>query len=256
MNLTIETIRNQINAAHLCRTGESRQFDGITEGRITQYRQLVQSVFYDTIENAFPIAHSIIEAEDWRKLLDAFMIEHKAQTPQVWKLPYEFVEYVIQSGWSIRLKMAYLNDLLIFEWLEIDVHTMADISPFEYNLEGDLNTGEIVVTQEFVVQPLSYPVHQIPAKETPAHQGNYFVLIFRRLEDGEVCFVNLSPILVFVVEKLKEKPLNLSQLSQQIGLLLGSENIKEINSHVFGFLQRMKRIGFVLGFANTKTSKI
>ena len=94
MLINKDTYAIQSGLASYCRTNEEPNLPGVTKGRIQQYRRLVYNVIDDTFEGAFPITRKLLNDEEWHDLVNTFFINHACQTPSVWKLPFEFYEYV------------------------------------------------------------------------------------------------------------------------------------------------------------------
>ena len=129
MLLKTETYQHQSKLAQYCRNGKPVAIPGTIETRLPHYRRLVFNVVKDSLEAAYPIAHSFINEKDWREMAYRFFSEHNCQTPQVWKLPFEFYEFATAGDFANKYNIPFLNDLLYFEWLEIEVYMMEDL-PF------------------------------------------------------------------------------------------------------------------------------
>lgn len=252
MQLTNETIQYQHKAARFCLTDTDEPLQGVVPERMEQYRQLVQSAFIDTLESAFPIAHSVLPTDKWNLLVYSFMKEHKAKSHQIWKLPFELLEYTLQGNWSGKLTLPSLHDLLLFEWLEIDIYTMPDVPLPACTNFGNWETSAIVVTPESVVQHLKYPVHKVAVSEANKQIGNYYVLFFRQANTGDVKFFDLSPFLAFVVEQLQEKPRSLPELIGILQETFSINDIEQVKHQLTRFLNSLQKSGFVLGFVPSK----
>ena len=115
MLLKTETYQHQSKLAQYCRDGKPVSIPGTMEGRLPHYRRLVFNVVKDSLESAYPIAHSFIKEDDWEEMAYRFFSEHDCQTPQVWKLPAELCSYVMENQISDALKLPWLDELLWFE---------------------------------------------------------------------------------------------------------------------------------------------
>ena len=91
MKLREETIRIQEDFGAYCRTGLEPDLPGVTPGRIHHYRRLISNVVYDTLQRAFPITVAALGDNSWEKLVEEFFSAGLPQSPQVWKLPLEFL---------------------------------------------------------------------------------------------------------------------------------------------------------------------
>ena len=63
---------------------------------------------------------------------------------------------------EIGLGKPFLDDLLYFEWMEIEVHTMPD-RPFpDYVKEGNVLEDRLAFNPEYEIIRMDYPVHLYP----------------------------------------------------------------------------------------------
>ena len=248
--LSPDTINIQNKLGQFCQTGILPDIPGINRKHISHYRRLVLNIIQHNLLQAYPIASRVIGEKKFTKLIDYFFAHHKSKTPQIWKLPVEFYEFAVTNKWSEKYKYPWLNDLLLFEWMEIQVHTMPDRqTPVVYN-EGNLLHAKLVVNNEFEIIQLEYPVHMVPVLETPQHKGNYFVLLFRHPENGKVQFLDLSALYVYIIEELAKTP---SSISELVSLILSNFKIfkrEDISSALRNFIPDMAKQGLILGTLN------
>lgn len=247
MKLKPETIQAQHALADYCRTGKNVKLDGITPNRIHHYRRLVFNVVKNTISQAFPISKKII-GDHWENLVHNFFVNHNSQTPQVWKLPFEFYEYIKKEKYANKLQLPFLNDLLYFEWIEIEVYTMPDIeiNPFEKN--GDMLNDALVVNPEFKLMLLEYPVHIFEAQAAVQKKGNFYVLCFREPETGKVKFINLSIFHVFIIERLLNSHNSLSLIIDEAIQFFEIIDTTYLWKNTQRFIQDMMNQKFILGY--------
>lgn len=251
MHINKDTYEIQSGLASYCRTNVEPHLPGVTEGRIQQYRRLVYNVIDDTFEGAFPITRQLLSDEEWHELVNSFFTHHACQTPSVWKLPFEFYEYVAATDLAAKQRYPFLTDLLYFEWLEIDVHTMPDIEQEAYLSEGSWHHDRLVINKEFKLIQLNYPVHQLrpEALKENDHQGNYFVLIYREPENGSVQFFDLSPLYALLISQLVESGQTLEAILPGLCDVFKLQRSAGVDDAVIAFLSQLRQKGFVLGFA-------
>ncbi len=243
-----ETHQIQLDFASYCKTGEYIPLPGITPNRVHHYRSLVFNVVKNTLEQAYPLTYDILGEEKWEIWIDKFFTLHDPQSPQVWKLPLEFYEWAVAYGMAEESDLVFLNDLLLFEWLEIEVYTMPDIDIPESNKEGDFLADVMVINPEYRLLELSYPVHKIPAKELNQHKGQYFVLAFREPSAKKVEFIDLSIFYVFLLERIMNQGSSLADVLVEAVSAFKLEAEMEINNKVRRFFEQLQSKGFVLGF--------
>jgi hypothetical protein len=248
MNLLPDTYHIQQNFSKYCRTGKKVNLPGIATDRLKHYRRLVFNVIRDSMESAFPIAYNNIPTRKWDKMLQDFFSNHACQSYQMWKLPLEFYTYAVEHNWEEVYELPYLNDLLSFEWAEMEVYNMADILPAPFQLEGNWLEDTLVLNPEIQLLALAYPVHLIaPVKELIAKKGTYYVLVYRIPENGDVQFIDLSPWLAFTIEQLSQGNTLAELLAYAPSLNIS--DIAQLEKDTLAFLQQMQQQQVVMGFS-------
>jgi len=248
MKLNEDTVRIQDLLGDYCRTGEEEEIPGVIPGRLNHYRRLVYNVIRDTMDRAFPIALATLGEEQWDLLVQEFFTHGLPQTPQVWKLPLELYNYHNSNETGARIRKPYLEDLLYFEWIEIEVHTMPDRSFPEYVKQGNIFSDLLAFNPEFELIQLEYPVHMYPASEAEDMKGDYFVLIFREPENGKVQFLNLSAIHTYILGLLLDEDRSLNQLKGDIAQTAGIESMKYLDDALEKFIGDLMQKKLILGF--------
>lgn len=248
MKLHKDTERIQNLLGDYCRTGVERDIPGITPGRVHHYRRLVYNVVRDTMDTAFPITLVALGEERWDVLVQDFFSSEQPQTPQIWKLPLEFYRYHSNQETGTRIQKPFLDDLLYFEWIEIEIHTMPD-KPFpEYSQTGNIFLDRLVFNPEYEIVRLEYPVHMYSAEKTLELKGNYFVLVFRSPETGNVQFLNLSGLNTYILTRLADEPIPLNDLKGDIAQMAGIESEKYLDEALSIFIGDLIDKKLILGY--------
>jgi hypothetical protein len=245
-----ETIKIQEDLAMYCRSGKETAIPGVTEGRLHHYRRLVSNVVSGTIAQAYPITRKVLSEEEWNYMFDSFFIEHDAQTPILWKLPYEFYLYASEKSYDEHFNKPWLIELLWFEWLEIEVHMMADENHESVQKKGDIMTDQIIINRDSRLIQLEYPVHLYPVHEAAHKKGNYYVFIYREIKGGTVRFLNLSVLHAWLIDRL----INAARapvvgLMPEISNMLGLKEETNIHLQLKKFLEEMLEKDVILGFS-------
>ena len=248
MNLHEETIRIQEQLGEYCRTGEEQELPGVTPGRLHHYRRLISNVVGDTLRTAFPISVAALGVELWDLLVQDFFSAGLPQTPQVWKLPFEFYEYHEERKTGERISKLWLDDLLYFEWMEIDVHTMSDRPKPDFITEGDILQDTLVFNPEYEIVRLEYPVHVRPVLEAAELKGDYYALLYRLPETGHVQFLDLSALNVYIISRLQEEKVPLNELKGEFARLSGIESGTYLDEALQTFIGDLKERRLILGF--------
>jgi hypothetical protein len=144
--------------------------------------------------------------------------------------------------------LPFLNDLLKFEWEEMVVYNMEDISPKPYQIIGDTLNDLLIVNPEHKLLQLKYPVHlynPVTAEEKP---GNYFVLLYREYETGRVQFIDISVWFALVIEQLIIGNVTLKILLNEAPKLFGDIDVQELTKTTLAFITDLMDKKFVLGY--------
>ncbi len=248
MKLREDTERIQNLLGDYCRTGVEQDIPGITPGRLHHYRRLVYNVVRNTMDTAFPISLAALGEEQWDELVQDFFSKERPQTPQIWKLPFEFYKYHSNQDTGTRIHKPYLDDLLYFEWIEIEIHTMPDRTVPEHSKTGNIFLDILAFNPEYEIIRLDYPVHMHPAGQTMELKGEYFVLVFRSPETGHVQFLDLSGLNTYILTRLAEERVPLNDLKGDIARMAGIESGKYLDDSLSTFIGDLIEKKLILGF--------
>lgn len=209
-----KTFALQTDLGLYCRTGINEPKTSIQEHTF-QYRRLVYNVIKDTLKTAFPITRKLIGKKRWEKSVAYFIKNHKCQTPQIWKLPLEFYEYYTNTNFPFKKEFPFLNDLLQYEWLEIDIFMMEDLPIENFKKEGNYKTDIFIPNPEIKILPIQYPFHLKKVKQiSEEDKGQYFVTIHRDYYSKQVKFNDLSYPFVEMLLKINEQETTFSDLEK------------------------------------------
>ncbi|RAJ83576.1 hypothetical protein CLV59_103544 [Chitinophaga dinghuensis] len=203
MHLSAETYSVQQAFSRYCRTGKKGNLSGVQTDRMAWYREMVFNIFADALETAFPIAFANLPQGKWDSMTKEFCSQHACQSYQLWKMPLEFYTYAVENSWDEKHHIPYLNDLLSFEWAELELYNMEDLAVPAFKLQGNWLQESILLNPEYRLLAFKYPVHKETNRRKILQQaGAWFVLLYRMPETGLVQFIELSPWLAFVMEQL------------------------------------------------------
>lgn len=246
-----ETYRLEQKLTEWCRIGKELPIEGAKSDGLKQYRRLLRNNIDNAMVQAFPIANKVLSESEWAMLIDDFFANHNAQTSQIWKLPFEFYKYIEKQSFAIKFNKPFLNDLLHFEWIEIEVHTMPDLYPEPFKSEGDLKRDMIEVNPEYRLIRLNFPVHLYAAEASKKHAGNYFLLVYRHPDNFEVRFVDLPILHTLFFEKIVNEEMNISGILSEIEAASGSKNKEALEKNMTEFVTAMFEQKVFLGFKQT-----
>ena len=239
----------QAALANYCRSGHPPNLTNVRKDNLPQYRRLIRNIFVDTLSTAYPITCDFLSTEEWENLVDNFMMHHSPSSPQVWHMPRELWEYVSESGLPLTKQHPFFNELLWFEWLEIELYMMKNI-PADYNTNGNIEKDKLVLNPEHSLQIFQWPVflkHPNQIKETD--KGHYFLVMFRHPDTGSVHFLSISPYIVRLLEMLEEEAASLPDLIANLSIELKTLMPENQSEQIRLFFQKLLEKKLVLGYS-------
>ncbi|NOY51620.1 MAG: DUF2063 domain-containing protein, partial [Chlorobi bacterium] len=109
MLYSAKTYDSQQRLSRWVRTGENADVPGTNAEGLKQYRRLFRNNVNNTLTQAYPITLEVLSNEQWNKIVDDFYANHDAQTPHVWKLPFEFYQFAKESNYAQAYGLPFLN---------------------------------------------------------------------------------------------------------------------------------------------------
>lgn len=250
---TSVSYKSQSRLAAFCRNGSRDEIDNmdVRLNHVGHYRKLVFNVVSDSLSTAFPLTENFLPSDVWDNLINHFWENHKCQSPQIWKMPLEFLDYVKANHIALKQQYDFIEDLLLFEWLEVFYFLREDeVSAFKISENGTIQESLLVLNPESGIEVFNYPVFKIPAKEiNPKNKATYLLCVHREpAEDRNVIFTELTPAFARMVQLLQEKPSTLSELVYQVCTELSIKANEHIYRKVEEFLTNALANKLILGY--------
>ncbi|WP_419770888.1 MAG: hypothetical protein ACNI3C_03625 [Candidatus Marinarcus sp.] len=168
------------------------------ETPIQLYKELVHHRFFEVISNANPIFFSHVDTQILKDVITKF-IQYGAKNELIWKLPNEFRAYVKKEKKHFK-HMPYINDLLWFEWIEIELfmqdYSAQKISKFNWD-------KFFKISKCARIKKLSYQVY-LKKFNT---KGKFFVLVYYDVTAQAVIYRELSSFMYEYLVLLKTQSL-------------------------------------------------
>jgi hypothetical protein len=249
--LSKDTAAIQTALAEVCRSGIVTELPGTTSPqRVETYRELIQGNFEDTLARAYPITKQALRSKHWNEMVDAFMAGHPSSSPQLWRMPEEFCHFAIAEAFSEKFKVPYLDDLMRFEWVEIEVFMMEDVNPPRSALGGDLRSRALVINHEFRTLTVEYPVYESIGKGFSRRKGVYELLTFRNPESLFVEYMLATPLVLELLKVLAVKPVVLTEALEISCRSLGIAVTDDVKAAALTLAQDLFSRGMILGTVN------
>jgi len=163
-------------------------------------------------------------------------------------MPFEFYQYILSSENELLNKFPFLEELLLFEWTEIEIHMMEDKAFPEVSVPGDFENDVIAFNPEFKILQMKYPVHlKNPNEITETDEGAYSVVIFRQPETGNVQFIDVSYFFYLLIIKMMNEQKPLTDLLGEAEQTFGVER-SILLTNTIPFLEELQQNKFIIGF--------
>jgi uncharacterized protein len=178
---------------------------GALAKRRALYRRLVRANIASVIENAFPVAHSMVGGAEFGQWLDRFLDQCGPTTPLYRDIPGDFVDWA-------RVAALPNADLLQYEWMElVAARHPADLEA----IAKRLGPAESMVNPTMQIQSFSRPVHCLSA-ESPSLKPfavPQTYLVWRTPIEDQVVFEKVGPLLGRLVQAARDGEIQLSDLT-------------------------------------------
>ena len=238
MYLNIHTKEVQSQLANYCRTGLIGEIPGANPDHLKHYRRLVYNIINDSLQSAYPLTYQLLKDSSWDELVDEFFTNHPCQSPQVWWMPKEFYEYLVERNHALIHKYPFLPNLLEMEWLEVELFMMEDIN-IDYHRNGRLSADKMVLNPEHRLVRFDYPVHLKNAFQINSEdKGNYFLVMHREPSSGKVNFTEVSVFFARMLEILGDQSLTIDEMITLTSADFKLKVTAQINAEVKHFVQK------------------
>lgn len=250
MHPDIQTHKIQSRLASFCRSGENHGLKGVSEGRLKHYRRLVFNNVNSSLKSAYPLTHNFLSEEKWLKAVTDFFREHVCESPQIWQMPGEFLNWLTEKDDPLLKECEFLSELLLMEWLEVELFMMEDIE-CEYSTQQNAQRDKLLINPEHRLLAFNYPVHLKNAAEiTEADKGNYYLLMHRHPSSGSIVFTNVSVFFAAMMQHLSNENQNINNLIQKTCTDFNLQVNDEIFKKSKEFIGKAISTQLILGFTN------
>ncbi|MDQ7082032.1 MAG: putative DNA-binding domain-containing protein [Aquificota bacterium] len=158
------------------------------EERLKVYRDLVRTRIEDVLSTTFPVFRRFT-GDQFEKLVSEFLpMPHRS--PLLMDLPGEFLEFFRSKRTSLKDRLPFLEDLMVYEWLESALFNAPEEGTSTFSWEGNYRFSASSRLASF-----RYPVHraeEMEAEDLLEREGAYHLLLFRDPEDLIVKQVELT----------------------------------------------------------------
>lgn len=224
---------------------------GLEARRLALYRELFFNNVCDFVETAFPVLKSLLPADEWEALLQAFFRDHRPQSPYFRDISLAFRQWLEEARPAWLAERPWRRELLHFEWAGLAADC-AEVEPGPaWAAGGDLLEGEPVLRAATWLLAYRWPVHRLgshapPAAEPPATPT--FLLLWRD-DEGTVHQREATPLAARLLECLQEEGGRggdlLARLAAEAGL--AGEPAAAFRREGAALLEDLQREGLIQG---------
>lgn len=165
--------------------------------RMQIYRDLLFNNVCSFINLVYPIARSILPADQWQLLLEEFFQKAKCRSPFYNDISLQFRDYLTENQHPVLSQYPWLEELLQFEWLELYLDTL--------EIE-DINIVEKTswqLTHKVWVLVYQYPVYDwtVDTTLTDIEVMPSAIMVWRDNQD-KICLERLSSLFAMLIEQM------------------------------------------------------
>lgn len=169
------------------------KIDFTKEENVSQYPRLIRIILSDTIISAYPITQRFISEENWEKIIEFFICNHTSEDREIWKLPKHLLGMSIKQNWAKEFDLPFLDELLEFEWLEIDVFNRKDTEVPKLSKTIDLEKP-FFANPDVSILIAEYPIHKYnESSKIIENKGTYIIFCYRRPSTLKSYYLEVNP---------------------------------------------------------------
>ena len=164
-----------------------------TANPIQTYKELIHYRFKEVIESAYGRFFEHVDEEVFNRLVADF-IRSAPKTPLIWQMPNEFRHFLVAHPWA--KDYPYLEELLWFEWIEIELFMTSDaqkIEPFEWERHYRCSDSARMRALKYAVFSKAY-----------TQEGDFAIIVYYDFQSHEIAFEEITPFMLEFLEHLKD----------------------------------------------------
>jgi hypothetical protein len=176
---------------------------GIEARRLKIYRDLVYNNIEGFISSGFPVLRSLYCDADWHALVQAFIDQHRCQTPYFLEISQEFLAFLERAHQLRPCDPPFLYELAHYEWVELglDVAERTLPEPVAYD-DIKLTVPELSPLAWLLVY--EFPVHMIGPGYRPEIAEEPTCLVVYRDREDQVRFIAVNAAVARLLERVRD----------------------------------------------------
>jgi len=151
----------------------------IPNDSIEIYQDLIFLRFEDVIKSSLPIFSSLIDEDILTNYIKGF-ISYGAKTAYVWKIPFEFGEFLINTN---KITSKQYKDILKFELIQVKMYVSND--SFKYS-KFNWNKRYRISSNAFILKTKANILNN--------NKKEQYILIYKDFEDFEIYYIEITKV--------------------------------------------------------------
>lgn len=202
------------------------------------------------MKNAFPRTFEFLSEDVWDCIISDLYNEHCPKNHHLFSLPYDFYLFVREKNYEQKFYVPFLNDLMYYEWIILDVKTSMNIRNACFSLKGDVLHDYLFLNPNHHLIQLNFPVHRFSPLESVIHQDTYYVYVYRHPTTGKVYSIDLTEIQAFIIERIDSTSLQTADVLYEIKDIFREFDLELESDAINFFLNYMIDTKAALGFVD------
>lgn len=233
-------------AAHIRDPLHARRPAGTAARRMRVYNELLFNNIESFLLGCFPVLRKVLGGRKWRRLVRAFLAQHRCHTPYFRQIPDEFLQFLQNAKLSEGGYPDYLLELAHYEWMELALSVSSrDEQLPAHDPAGDLIEERPLLNPVLASLAYAYPVHRIRPRARVARASTY-LLVFR--DAGmQVRFMEHSAAGARLLALIEEGSSSGREAVVALAAELGQDQPDRLIEFARSHLEELRAAGAVLG---------
>lgn len=215
--MSLVELQNKIQKVCLDEHASTDILEALGDAQIfTVYRNMVRRRFYSELKFALKHSHHAAGDDLFQTMFNSFMADAAVRTRYFYRVPVEFVSWLLNEPALFASAPTYLRDLLAFEagrWEVSDLPGMAaggttpEIIDFSFDLPLALNPTVTLVA-------VSHAVEHPENRDQKAAKGD--VLFFRCSDDAPVQFFRVNGVTAEILRHVQKNMCSIGHAARTV----------------------------------------
>lgn len=220
------------------------------------YAKLLFGKIENSLNNCFPISRQLLGSTCWKHLIQAFIKNHRCNSPLYREIPDEFIAYLMVEKSPMALPK-FIIELMHFEWMELVLETEKPVLSRQIMpVKPDKLTDIPVLNPVLHLLHYHYPVQNITAYDLHwnswssrlvSYPREAIILAGLRNGDDIVHFIELNAVTARLIELMQEGLYSGKQALLELAAEMHYKDHKSILPSGIKILQQLEQQQIIIG---------